>query len=241
MASEYDHCLENFNQYDTNEEWECARCLKTVPGLGPPALNQDMCTCIDAGSFTQIHNRPQHGETVDRRVYSYQSPRTTDHLPPQSYASSSVSVPNPEGPGHEVPGTPGTNGQLLIMADPSLNGPQYHLPSADSSDLTAQLWRFLDEQRQRRLSYAAEPTPPDAAYLASEFYLRSKKRGSSIKRRKASHQSVRSSNGEEYSIASSDPNIILGVGSWDEKQPGPYSGNEYPQSMSGIIDRPGEG
>jgi hypothetical protein len=103
------------------------------------------------------------------------------------------------------------------------------------------MWRFLVDEDSNRPGYVAEPASPDAGLLAEDFRVRSKKRGSSIKRRKASHQSAFSSSSEEHSFPGCDVDDMAGIGSWDDNGNYVYSGNEYPMTMSGLVEYPTEG
>lgn len=241
MAPEYNCFQKNRAQYGAIEEWECLTCLKIMPSPASSALNRDTCTCLDAGSFAQDRNDPQQTEAFGQQVYQYQPPRTTVHVQLQSYASSSVSAPCPEGPEREVPNTAVANRHLPVAVDPGLNDPHYRLSNLAPPGLSLQMWRFLVDEDSNRPGFVAEPASPDAGLLAEDFRLRSKKRGSSIKRRKASHQSAFSSSSEEHSFPGCDVDDMAGIGSWDDNGNYVYSGNEYPMTMSGLVEYPTEG
>jgi hypothetical protein len=238
MASEYHHFQDEGVLYD---DWECVTCDKMVSVTGAATLYQDVCTC--AGSFAQGHNHPQQGEALDQQEYPYRPQITANYAALQSYASS-LSARCPEEPERDVPNTTATNGHAPGIVNPGPDDLQCQLSSSDPSGLTLQMRRFLldQSQSQRRLCNATEPASPDPRDLVENFHVRPKKRGSSIKKRKASHQSVFSSSDEEYSMPGNDPNIIRGVGGWvGEKGSCPDSTHEYPQTMSGISDYPHEG
>lgn len=240
MAPEYHYFQDNHTKYDAIEEWECLICFKKVTASGSSALHADACNCVDVGSFTQDHNRPQEEEALEKQAYQYQSQGRSIHIQPQSYASSSVSAPCPEGPEREDPNTTVTNGQLQVMVDPAINDARYRLSSSEPPRLTLQLWRFLVEQGHNRPGHGAEPATPDAGFLAHDFHIRSKKRGSSNKR-KASHQSGFSSSSDEPSFSGYDADPVTGIGTWDERGNYVYSSDEYPLTMSGLVDYPAEG
>lgn len=240
MSAEYGHFQENGAQYNGIEEWECLRCFKRVPSSGPSPYNRDACACVDAGSFAQDHDRPQQGEVFDQQGYQYQPSRPTIHLPPQSYASSSASAPCPEGPEREVPNTAATNGQRPVVVEPGLNDPHDRLSSSAPPGVSVQMWRFLVDQDYNRPRCAAEPATPDAGLLTDDFHLRTQQRGTSNKRRKASHQSIFSSSSDEHSFPGCDTDPIAWIGSWDEKEGYIYSGDDYPMTMSGLVEYPAE-
>jgi hypothetical protein len=241
MEPEYNHFEENHIQYDQSEEWVCAKCLKIVPASHPTVLDRDTCTCVEAGPFVQDHSVTQKAEAFEQQVYQYQSPRTTYHPPAQSYASSAISAPCPEGPEREDPNSKVTNGYLPVVVDQGLNEAQYRQSTSDPSGISLQMWRFLVDPDHNRPGYTAAPASPDGRFLAQDVYIRSQKRGTSNKRRKASHQSILSSSSGEPSFPGYDVDPMMGIGSWTDAGGYVYSGDEYPLTMSGLVEYPSEG
>jgi hypothetical protein len=240
MSPKYNIFRKNSVQYGSIEDWECLRCFKIVPSSGIDPFNQDTCVCANAGSFAQDYDRPQNKEPLDRG-YQYQDPRiSTIHLPLQSYASSSASAPCPEGPEREVPDATATNGQAQVVMDAALNDPQYGLSRSAPPGVSLPMWRFLVEPDRNRPAYAAEPASASAGMLGGDFHIHSKKRESSNRRRKASHQSILSSSSDEHSFPGCDVDPIAWIGSWDEKESYAYSGDQYPTTMSGLVENPAE-
>lgn len=243
MAPEYNPFENDRIQFDSIQEWECARCAKTIPTSPAPLLSPDACICVDSDPFVRDHRRPQEVGGFGQDGYRYQPPRTDHHFQAQSYASSSVSAPCPEGPERDDPNTNATNGFLHVEADPGLDETQFRPCSSDPFGLSLQMWRFLVEQDYNRPGYAAEPAGPDPRFLVQEALIRPhlRGRGSSNKGRKASHQSILSSCSDEPSFAGCDGDPMAGVGSWDDTGAYVYSSDEYPLTMSGLVECPAEG
>lgn len=235
MAPEYNPFEHEFNSV---EEWECARCAKIISTSPTPLLNLDPCTCVDGDLFVGDCPRSQQVGGPGQDGYQYQLP---SHHPAQSYASSSISAPCPEGPEREDPNSHTTNGYLPVVVDQGLGEAQLRPSPSPPFDLSLQMWRFLIEQESYRPGYAAEPTTPDPRLLAQEIHVRPQLRGGSNERRKASHQSIRSSRSDEPSFAACDGDPMAGVGSWDDAGTYVYSSDEYPLTMSGLIECPAEG
>lgn len=231
-------------QFDSIQEWECAKCAKTIPTSAAPLLSPDACICVDSDTFSRDAHRLQELGGFGQDVYRYQPPRIAHHLQAQSYASSSASASCPEGPEREDPNTNAANGFLHVEADLSTDEAQLRPCSSDPFGLSLQMWRFLFEQEYNRPGYAGEPTPPDPRFLLQEVPVRPPLggRGSSNKRRKASHQSILSSySGDPPSFAGCDGDPMTGIGSWDETGAYVCSSEEYPLTMSGLVEHPAEG
>lgn len=230
MAPEYSHYQQTGVQYDTKEEWECVTCFKIISS----------CACVNAGSLTQVPDHHPQGETFVQRDYEYQRPRTNIHFPLPSYASSSVSTPCPEGPERQVPETAANNEQPQVVVEQAVNDLHYRLSTSEPPDVSLQMWRFFAEIDHNRPGFAAELTSPNAGLLAEDFRARCQNRGSSNRRRKPSHQSIFSSSSGEHSFPGCDVDATLLVGSWDEKESYAYSGDDYPMTMSGVLENPTE-
>lgn len=241
MAPEGRPFEENHIQYGPIDEWECANCLKIIPSALTPILNGDACTCFEAGPFVQEHSGPQQGEAFEQPGYQYPPPLgATYHPPPQSYASSSVSASCPEGPEGADPNGKVPDGYFSLVVDASLDEVQHRPIASEPCGLSLQMWRFLLELENNRPGYAAEPASPGARF-ARDVHMRPPMRGSTNYRRKPSYQSVLSSSSEEPAFVGCEVDPMAGIGTWDETRACMNSGDEYPLTMSGLVEYPPEG
>jgi hypothetical protein len=153
---------------------------------------------VDKDSTPRNNYREQpmyHYDSITHTYYHNQSP--------QSYASSNLSGPWPEGPEREDPNAHFTGGYLPLGPSIGLNEAQYRRTASFNSNLSFPMLRFLGE---RDLCYdTTEQAPTNSRFLSQDLHIQShtsNKVQRGTKRSKKSHMSMQSSGSNDASFVS---------------------------------------
>jgi hypothetical protein len=245
MAHQNHNIDNNDETYEPIDQWEleCFRCHKPISADRPPNYNSENCSCVEVGThgagpgeyFSQpmIREQPMyHYDSTTHTYYHNQSP--------QSYASSNLSGPWPEGPEREDPNAHFTGGYLPLGPSIGLNEAQHRRTASFNSNLSFPMLRFLGE---RDLCYdTTEQAPTNSRFLSQDLHIQShtsNKVQRGTKRSKKSHMSMQSSGSNDASFVSwglMDPVAEAGAWTgerWDER---PGEGYGYASALSGLED-----
>ena len=208
MAHQNHNIDNNDETYEPIDQWEleCFRCHKPISADRPPNYNSENCSCVEVGThgagpgeyFSQpmIREQPMyHYDSTTHTYYHNQSP--------QSYASSNLSGPWPEGPEREDPNAHFTGGYLPLGPSIGLNEAQHRRTASFNSNLSFPMLRFLGE---RDLCYdTTEQAPTNSRFLSQDLHIQShtsNKVQRGTKRSKKSHMSMQSSGSNDASFVS---------------------------------------
>ena len=154
---------------------------------------------------------------------------------PQSYASSNLSGPCPEGPEREDPNVPLTARYLPLGPPIGLNETQHQRAASFHSDLSLPMLRFLGE-REYPEHYATEHAPMKGRFLSQGLHIQSqvsKEVHKSTKRSKQSYMSMQSSGSHETGLSWGLLDPVTDVGAWD-LDGSPRDG--YALALSGLTE-----
>ena len=237
MAAPDHNILDNEGYYDL-DQWTtlCGTCLKAVSSSRPPVYNADNCSCADLGDYTNgLTQVPQPAASPGQRFRFEHNDAA--YYPPQSYASSTASVPCPEGVEREDPGLYVVSHYLPVAPDLGLNEVQHRRSASVHSDMSYQMRRFLVDQRDNQPRQDLSP-PTKSNFLPQDIYIQSqtaKKKKDRKGRSKPSYQSFESSGSEEYAfVVGSD--AMAHVGEWVEERIRFGDGRGYDMTLSGMTD-----
>ncbi|KAG4442749.1 hypothetical protein IFR05_001766 [Cadophora sp. M221] len=226
-------------QFESFDDWACPVCFKKMSASRPPIFNADNCSCDEVANFhignnryysePAIYEHPLYNPGVAAPVYNQA----------QSVASSSASVPCPEGPERENPNLPVGNSYLPLAAAPGLNETQHQRAASFHSDMSYPLQRFLGEMKTHPGVYETEHIDHDRAsnsnFLSQEIHLQSSrkvKRGSPHS--KLSWMSGSSRSGDA-SVSSWGMDALTGAGGWANNS-GYANTGAYAMALSGTTD-----
>jgi hypothetical protein len=232
----YDHD-NNDQAYEEIDQWElaCFQCHRPISADRPPNYNCENCSSVEAGtrasaeyfSHPMVREQPYHyGQT------QYHNQRA------QSYASSNLSGPCPEGPEREDPNMHSTASYLPLGPPIGLNETQHQRTASFHSDLSLPMLRFLSE-REYPEHYATEHVPTEGRFLTQDLYIQSqasKKVHRSPKRSKQSYTSVQSSGSHETGFSWGLPDPVAEVGAWDREGADGRPRDGYVLALSGLTE-----
>lgn len=234
---------DSYPRYQAIDERVCARCCKTLSASRPPTYNADNCSCEEVASRTVGDGSP-HAQTPMQREPAYHYNDTTHLYSNQalSCASSSATVPCPEGPEHKKINLPVNNNYLPLASSPDLdlNHVQHQRAASFHSALSYPMVRFLRDPEVRQLVYGTEHiNTSDSRFLSQEPHMQSSKRahkGSPWS--KPSHGSSESSPSRQESFMSWGIDPATGAGGWvaDNGSQYVFQGDACPMVMSGVME-----
>jgi len=231
MAEHHDHDTNDAHYQNENlEQWQlpCEQCIRTFSSSRPPVFNADNCSCAEVASHTRGGQHLSQSPFYEQPTYHYENTLPVYHQQPQSYASSSISVPSPDGPEREDP-----NNFLPLGPEAGLNETQHRRLASFHSDMSYQMRRFLVEQEEHQhpAPYATEHGPTETRFLPQDIYIQSQAPAKG-KKSKLSCMSASISSGDA-SLFSWDVDPVTGIGAWIDAEGNLYAGDSYPLAVSG--------
>jgi hypothetical protein len=178
----------------------------------------------------------------EQPIYHYDSTTQTHYhnQSPQSYASSNLSGPCPEGPEREDPNMNVTHGYLPLGPPIGLNEAQHQRTASFHSNMSYPMLRFLDEHDYYEPPYATEHASINTRFLSQDLHIQSqasKKVQKGTRRSKQSWMSMQSSSSAETSFVSwglLDP--VTEAGAWSAEGGNKRPGEGYALDLSGLED-----
>lgn len=245
MAAPRHNIFDNNHHHYDLDRWDCPICFKTISSSRPPVYNADNCSCADLGNFTNGLNQAAQPASYSPQGHQYESNAAKYCQTAQSYASSAISVPCPEGPEREDPNLHITNTYLPLGPDIGLNEAQHQRSASIHANMSYQMRRFLVDQKESLPCYTAE-TPSETRFLPQDIYIQS--RGSKKttkkerKRSESGYPSFQGPSSEEQGFISIGVDPTAYVGDWADEGGIKYSadGYGYPLTMSGMTEFSGE-
>jgi len=225
----------NDQAYEEIDQWElaCFQCHRPVSADRPPNYNCDNCSSVEVGT----HATPEYFSypmVREQPMYTYDHTQNHNQVP-QSYASSNLSGPCPEGPEREDPNMPFTARFLPLGPPIGLNETQHQRAASFNSGLSLPMLRFLDE-RDYPEHYATEHTPLEGRFLSQDLHIQSqisKKVHKSAKRSKQSYMSMQSSSSHQTGFSWGPLDPVADVGAWDlDRRPS----DGYALTLSGLTE-----
>jgi len=230
------HNLFDNEGYHDLDQWVCSTCLKTVSSSRPPVYNADNCSCADLGGYTNGTTQVPQPAASPGQGFSYEH-NDAAYYPPQSYPSSTTTVPCPEGIEREDPNLHIGAQFLPLGPDLGHNEPQHRRSASVHSDMSYQMRRFLVDQRDNQPRQDVSP-PSKANFLPQDIWIQSQTKmpKKDKKRSKPSYQSFDSSSvSEEYGfVVGAD--AMAHVGEWVEERIRFGDGYGYEMTLSGMTD-----
>jgi hypothetical protein len=233
----------NDQSYEKVDQWElaCFQCHKPISADRPPNYNCENCSSVEVG--THANGAGQHFSypmVREQPMYHYAvtTPTQYHNQSPQSYASSNLSGPCPEGPEKEDPNMHFTTTYLPLGPPIGLNEIQHQRTASFHSDMSLPMQRFLSSCDYHE-PYATVHVPMESRFLQQDLYIvsqASKKVHQSTKRSKQSYMSMQSSGSHETGTDSwglMDP--VAEVGSWD-RESGDLLPGDYALALSGLTE-----
>ncbi|KAE9376971.1 hypothetical protein N431DRAFT_368469 [Stipitochalara longipes BDJ] len=227
----------NDQAYEEIDQWElaCFQCHKPISADRPPNYNCENCSSVEVGTHANA-NYVSYPMIRERTMYYGQT--HYHNQSPQSYASSNLSGPCPEGPEREDPNTPFTASYLPLGPPIGLNETQHQRTASFNSDLSFPMLRFLRE-RDYPEHYSTEHITTEGRFLSQDLHIQSqasKKVHNSAKRSKQSYMSMQSSGSHEtgFSWGLLDP--VTAVGAWDRDGANGHPRDGYALALSGLTE-----
>jgi hypothetical protein len=240
MAEQEHHDNDHNDQpFENIDQWSCVHCYKLVSASRPPNFNPENCSCVEVG--THANGTGEHfSQPMIREQPMYHYDTTTHYHTqrPQSYASSSLSGPCPEGPEREDPNMHITNGYLPLGPAAGLNEPQHQRTASFHSNISYPMQRFLGELDYLP-PYETEHVPTNGPFLSQGLYIQSqvsKKVNNGTKRSKQSYMSVQSSSSAEASFVSWGLDPLTAAGAWAGEGVNQHPGDGYAMVLSGLTE-----
>ncbi|KAK0115390.1 hypothetical protein ONS96_013846 [Cadophora gregata f. sp. sojae] len=234
---------EGHAQYEHFNDWACHRCFKKISASRPPVFNADNCSCDEVALF-HAGSAGYYSEPVTYEYPSYNVETTTPyHNQAQSVASSSDSVPCPEGPEREDSDLKVGNAYLpLLEAQSGLNERQHQRTASFHSDLSYPLQRFLGEMKT--YSPAAYDTEhldrkSNSNFLSQEIHLQSSKKAKKGSPHSKLSWMSESSGSNDASVSSWGMDALTGAGMWDDRSgygKTENGGYGYAMHLSGMTE-----
>jgi hypothetical protein len=201
----------------------------------------------DVTSHTRDGQHLSQSPFYEQPMYYYENTLPAYYQQPQSYTSSSNSVPSPEGPEREDVNTQTTNNFLPLGPEADLNETQHDSsakPASFHSDMSYQMRRFLGEQEEHQnpAPYATKPGPSKSRFLDQDINIQSQPRAKGkVKEGNLSCASTSLASLSCESISSDvsffnwDVDPVTGLGAWIDTEGNlyEYSRDSYPMATNG--------
>jgi hypothetical protein len=236
--------IDNADQpYEDFDQWElaCFQCHKPISADRPPNYNAENCSCVEVGTRSNATGEYYSQPMVREQPMYHYNATTQAHYhnqSPQSYASSSLSGPCPEGPERRDPNIPVGTGYLPLGPAVGLNEVSHQRAASFHSDMSYPMLRFLGE-RDLYEPYATEHVPVNTKFLPQDPFIQShisKKVQKGTKRSKQSYMSVQSSTSAETSFGSWGLDPLTETGAWAGDGGNLRPGDGYALALSGLTD-----
>ncbi|CAG8982763.1 hypothetical protein HYALB_00001044 [Hymenoscyphus albidus] len=197
------------NQQNSNnnslgyEEFTCLLCYKTISADRPPIFNDDNCSCVEAAMVSNGGEGQQSFRLIPR---------------PDSYASSALSVPSPEGPENEEPDIDLTANFPPVGPECGQSERRDSRSSVSGAYMSYQMRRFLVDLGQECGENTV--TPPSLSPRDDHIDVQSSIMAC-LSSKSGSKKSMRSSgSGEEMSYIGHGSDVMCGMGTWAEDDDG---------------------
>jgi hypothetical protein len=240
MAHQENHDIDHHDpSYETIDQWACINCYKPMSASRPPNFNAGNCSCVEVG--THSNGADEHFSQPmirEQPVYHYDTTTQYHTQRPQSYASSSLSGPCPEGPEREDPNMHLTNTYLPLGPDTGLNEAQHQRTASFHSDMSLPMRRFLEELDYTQ-PYGTEHAPTNCKFLPQDLYIQSeasKKFNRGTRRSNQSYMSGQNSSSAEISFVSWGLDPVTAAGAWTGDGGDERPGDGYAMVLSGLTD-----
>ncbi|KAH7403359.1 hypothetical protein BKA64DRAFT_447803 [Cadophora sp. MPI-SDFR-AT-0126] len=236
--------FEGHAPFEHFSDWTCPKCFRKMSATRPPVFNADNCSCDEVALFhagdAGYYSEPA---TYEHQLYNSEVTAPLYHNQAQSVASSSASVPSPEGPERKDLDLQVGNAYLpLLEAQSGHNEEQHQRTASFHSDLSYPLQRFLGELK----------TYPPAIYdtehedhtftpkfLSQEIHLQSSKKAKKGSPHSKLSWMSDSSRSGDASVESWGMNPLAGAGMWDDQSGYAKTGNGlygYAMHLSGMSE-----
>ncbi len=240
MAHHEHHDMDhNDHLYDPIDQWACPNCYKAISASRPPTFNAENCSCVEVGTHSNDTGEHFSQPMVrEQPMYHYDTTTQFHTQRPQSYASSSLSGPCPEGPEREDPNMHLTTVYLPLGPETGLNEAQHRRTASFHSDMSYPMQRFLGEQDYFQ-PYGTEHAATNSKFLPQDIYIQSqasKKVNRGTKRSKQSYMSAQSSGSAEASFVSWGLDPVTEAGAWAGEGKNKRPGDGYAMVLSGLTD-----
>jgi len=237
MAQQEHHDIDhNDLPFENIDQWSCIICYKPVSASRPPSFNPENCSCVEVGTHAKGAGEYSQPMIREQPMYHYEATTHYHTQHPQSYASSSLSVPCPEGPEREDPNMHITNGYLPLGPPTGLNELQHQRTASIHSDMSYPMQRFLGELDHFQ-PYGTEHAPTNGTFLSQDLYIQSSKKvNKGTKRSKQSYMSVQSSSSAEASFVSWGLDPLTAAGAWAGEGGNQRPGDGYAMVLSGFTE-----
>ncbi|KAG0649969.1 hypothetical protein D0Z07_3777 [Hyphodiscus hymeniophilus] len=198
----------------------------------PPVYNPDNRSCADMAGYSDGQSQvPQaaaspQGCQFENNGNAYYQP------PPQSYASSTTSVPCPEGVEREDPDLAVTNTFLPLGPETGLNEVSHRRSASFHSDMPFQLRRYLKDQQNKQPRPSVSP-PAQDNFLPQGLHIQSTKMAKDKKKAKPSDQSLDSYSSEDHVFIGCGADPTAYAGNWVEDERLAFG---YSSTLSGMTD-----
>ena len=223
---EYYHGL---NYHDHNQ-WVC---VEAGSSSRPPVYNADNCSCADLGGYTNGMTQAASPSATPPQGCQFESHGTTFYQPPpHSYASSTASVPCPEGVEREDPDLALTHTFLPLGPDAGLNEKSHRRSASFKSDMSYQMRRFLVDQARDQPRRSASP-PAQDKFLPQDLHIQSSKKIKDKKRSKPSYQSLESYGSDDQGFMGFGVDPTAYTGNWIDDD---RLGYGFSSTLSGMTD-----
>jgi hypothetical protein len=237
VQQEYHDIDHNDQTYESIDQWSCIHCFKPVSSSRPPNFNAENCSCVEvrihANGGGEHFSQPMIRE---QPMYTYDTTTHYHTQRPQSYASSSLSGPCPEGPEREDPNMHISNAYLPLGPDTGLNETQHQRTASFHSEMSYPMQRFLGDLGYFQ-PYETEHVPTNGPFLSQDLYIQSSKKvNKGTKRSKQSYMSVQSSGSAEASFVSWGLDPLTAAGAWAGEAGKERPGEGYAMVLSGLTE-----
>ncbi|CAG8950689.1 hypothetical protein HYFRA_00002899 [Hymenoscyphus fraxineus] len=186
------------------EEFTCLLCYKTISADRPPIFNDDNCSCVEAAMVSNGGEGQQSFGRIPR---------------PDSYASSTQSVPSPEGPENEEPDMDLTATFPPVGHECGQSERRDSRPSVSGAYMSYQMRRFLVDLGQECGENIV--TPPSFPPRDDHMDVQSSMMACSSSKKSGSKKSMGSSgSGGEMSYIGHGSDAMCGMGTWAEDDDG---------------------
>lgn len=230
----------NNAEYGELDQYTCLQCFKTISSSRQPVYNGDNCSCVETAMAGNGGGHGPHSPTYRQTFYGREASAQMNHYQPESYASSSRSVPCPEGPENAQPNITLANNYLPLAPEMGNNEAEHRRSSSFNSDMSYQMRRFLVEQQYQEC--ARPPTPSPNHFLSQEVHLQSQNSlqvAQSSKKSRESKKSMQSSGSGETNYIGWPTDPIMAMGAWaNDGYNYEYADHTYPMTMSGMSECP---
>ncbi|KAH7330301.1 hypothetical protein BKA65DRAFT_56599 [Rhexocercosporidium sp. MPI-PUGE-AT-0058] len=226
-------------QFERFKDWTCPICFKKISASRPPIFNADNCSCDEVANY-HIGNNGYYSEpaTYEHPLYNPDVAAPV-YNQARSVASSSASIPCPEGPEHENPNLPIGNAYLPLAAAPGLNETEHQRAASFHSEMSYPLQRYLGELRTHPGLYETElvdrTSNSNSKFLSQEIHLQSSKKVKKGSPHSKLSWMSGSSGSTDASVSSWGMDALTGAGGWANSSG--YGNTEaYAMALSGMSD-----